>query len=267
MQVLLAQVAVPLTRSADERRAHVERLAERLSDALGKEQGHVGLVLLPELVTVEYSSEAFERLSVLAEEAEGDSFQSFAKLARAHGTHVCFGFPRKAEGGYFISQAVAGPEGELVACYDKQRLSTLAGSVEKEFFMPGSSACVFECGGFRWGMLICYDFRFGPLLGELISQGAHAILHPAAFQEDATFYSWHSFAVARALEAQAYFLSVNRAGPGMGRSIACPPWVDASRGASVLGTGEEFRNFRVERAELKRVRREYPLLKDRQTGG
>jgi len=42
------------------------------------------------------------------------------------------------------------------------------------------------------------------------------ILHVGAYARDESFYSWHAFAVTRAVENQFFVLSLNRAGTHFG---------------------------------------------------
>jgi len=53
--------------------------------------GAVDLVVLPELCTIEYGTDAFAHLDVLAEPANGSSSQAFAQLACNTAAMVVFG--------------------------------------------------------------------------------------------------------------------------------------------------------------------------------
>lgn len=115
-------------------------------------------------------------------------------------------------------------------------------------------------------MVICYDFRFGAYLDRLVrDHHIDVILHPVAFSRDETFASWHPFAVTRAMENQVFYLSLNRAGPDYGESIACKPWNDGT-GAQcpqVFGDDEDFRVVEVTHREIEASRKQFPLRRDR----
>ena len=109
MRVLACQIAVPPMTAAAERDAHLDRIAGLIGAALSDLPAD--LVVTPELGAIDYARASFERLADLAEDLEGPSFQRFAALAGCHGTTICYGFARRAEGGgHHISQAAIGPE-------------------------------------------------------------------------------------------------------------------------------------------------------------
>ena len=82
--------------------------------------------------------------------------------------------------------------------------------------------------------MICADMRYPELARELaVEHGVDLILHPCAFSRDASFCSWHQFVIARALENQVYWLSLNYSGKSFGASIFAPPWIDSTTTATV----------------------------------
>ena len=158
MRLLACQIEVPEVTTKAARTAHVAGLAVRVSRHLVR--APADLVVLPELATISYSRESFGRLDELAEPLNGESFQAFSALAKAHGTTVCFGMPRVEAGRYFISQVVAGPDGAYAGHYDKLHLAQYGASMEKEYFSRGDRLLVFEVAGLKAAPIICYDHRF-----------------------------------------------------------------------------------------------------------
>lgn len=264
LSVLGCQVDVPQTRTAADRDAHIAALGGKIRGALSKERADV--VVLPELSSIEYSRAAFERLDQLAEPLEGPSFEIWRSVAREFDTHVAYSFPRRAEDDQFrITLAVVGPTGELAGHYDKIHLAQFGASMEKEFFQQGHELFAFDVKGFRLAVIICADIRYPELPRTLtVEHGADVILHSGAYFRDPSFYSWHSFAVTRALENQLYFLSLNRAGRDFGNSIFCPPWVDETRHPMMFDAhDEQLTRLIVDRAEIDRARESYSFLEDR----
>ena len=84
-----------------------------------------------------------------------------------------------------------------------------------------------------------------------------------AFYKDPSFYSWHAFVVARALENQVYWLSINRAGANFGSSIVCTPWVDETAKEVTLGQGEELLWTDIDIALIKKTRLRYSFGADK----
>ena len=265
LTVLGCQVNIPETRSAEARDQHLARLGDEVSRQL--ETSPADLVVLPELASIEYSRAAFERLDVLAEPLEGPSYEIWRPIAQLFNVAIAFGFPRRVGDQFFITHAVVGPDGKLVGYYDKIYLAQFGASMEKEYFSAGDRVLTFDIKGFRCGMLICADIRVPELARTLtIEHGADVLLHPGAYFRDPSFYSWHDFAVTRALENQLYFVSINRAGRDYGGSIIVPPWVDETSGPTMFDNhDEQFLMHTVDWHTIVDVREQYAFLKDRRT--
>ncbi|MFQ5420933.1 MAG: carbon-nitrogen hydrolase family protein, partial [Anaerolineae bacterium] len=229
-----------------------------------RQEADIGLILLPELATVEYSVESFEKLGELAEPLDGETFTAVSAFAQKMKCAVCYGWPRVENGRTFISQVVVGPSGDILADYDKLHLAQFGASMEPDYFSRGGKLAVFELQGIRFGIIICYDFRFSELIKTLVcTHQVDVILHPVAFAKDATFASWHHFVICRAMEYQIYFLSVNRAGEMWGGSILCPPWVDYQTQPIILGEQEEARLMTIDKQVIASVREMYPFRRDK----
>ena len=261
--ILACQVSVPTIRNNDEKLNHVDFMIREISQRL--EHRPVDLVVLPELCTIEYGREAFQRLAELSENFDGPSIERMSLLAAKYCTTVVFGMPRCSEGRYFISQVVIGPDGELVTCYDKLHICQYGASMEKEFFQPGQKLGIFSTAGFRFAPVICYDIRLPELSRTLaLEHEVDCILHCGAYYRDESFFSWHPFAITRAMENQLYLLSLNRAGANYGNSIFCFPWMDEKQySVSFKSHGEDFRYLEIVRSRINQAREQYTFLKDR----
>lgn len=262
IRVLAGQLSVPPIDSAQSREAHLRQTAEKLERALDRQ--HADLVVLPELSGLSYSRETFARLGELSEPLEGPSASVYAKLAARHRTHVAFGIARRDGEAVLISHVVVGPDGRCLGCYDKLHMAQFGTSMEKDYFSPGDHLFVFEVEGIPVSAVICYDFRFPDLVATLCrDHDVRLVIHPVAFYRDGSFPSWHHIAIARAVENQVYFLSLNRAGEDYGDSIWCPPWVDDTLQPERFGTDENLRYFTVDNDLIERIRAEYPFGRDR----
>ena len=263
VKILAYQPLIGQVRSVEDRRTHVHNMA-RFLEAQCRQEGDINLIVLPELSTIKYASASFERLSVLAEPLYGDTFAEMAALAKRVDCAVSYGFPRVENGRYFISQVVIGASGQCLTYYDKLHLAQFGASEERDYFSGGNKLGIFELDGFRFGIIICYDFRFSDLIKLLVdAHQVDVILHPVAFTRDGTFESWRHFVVCRALENQVYYLSLNRAGRAWGNSIFCPPWVDEHTKPIILGQKEEARVFTIDKSVIRSVRETYPFRQDR----
>ncbi|MGI9414080.1 MAG: carbon-nitrogen hydrolase family protein [Hyphomicrobiales bacterium] len=261
LRLLACQIAIPPTPDPAARDGHMRRVASLLDTALA--EAPADLVVLPELTTVDYGRESFDRLDRLAEELDGPSFAVLSAVAARHATHIAYGFPRKAGDGYRITQALIDPSGAPAGHYDKLHLAQYGASMEKEYFTTGDRLLVAGIAGIKVAPIICYDIRI-PELARTLSRGhgAGLILHCGAYYTDESYYSWHHFVVTRALENQVYVLSLNRAGETYGGSLFCPPWVDETAEPVRFGTAEELRRFAIDPVEIARARRAYSFLAD-----
>ena len=262
-RLLACQIDVPPMTRAEERDAHLSRTTRLVSDALSERPAD--LVVLPELSSIDYARPAFDALDDLAEPLEGPSFQAWASVAQAHGTHVVFGFARQAGPDRFISMGVAAPDGTCLGAYDKLHLCQYGASMEKEYFTRGDHVLTFEVNGLTCAPIICYDIRIPELSRSLtLKHGADIILHSGAYYRDESFATWHDFITARALENQVYLLSLNRAGAHFGGSAFCHPWMDETRPKHLFDPHkEDLRWFDVTRTEIAEAREGYTFLKDR----
>ncbi|MCP5072392.1 MAG: carbon-nitrogen hydrolase family protein [Rhodobacteraceae bacterium] len=265
LTLLACQISVPPMTTIAERDAHLANSAQKVLAHLDASGAPVDLVVLPELSSIEYSRETFARLSELAEPLDGVSFQVWRKVAIERGLHVSYSFARAGTGGPYITVAVVGPDGELVGHYDKIHLAQYGASMEKEYFNRGNHLFVFEVKGFLVAPIICYDIRIPELSRTLVvDQNVDVILHCGAYYRDESFHTWHAFAIARALENQVFFLSLNRAGESYGHSLFCLPWQDEKiRPLQFAETREDFRFITLDRETQLKARREYTFLKDR----
>jgi len=262
MNILCCQVVADGVVTRADMEAHQRRVAGLIGTAC--EDVAVDLILLPELSAIEYSGAAFENLSELATTTDGWLCASMSKLAREVNAAVCFGMPRREARDDFISQVLIDRDGALLGFYDKVHIAQFGDSVEKQYFTPGSRLGVFSLGGFRFGIVICYDMRFGDYISMLIrDHDIDVMLHPVSFSQDGSFASWPSFVRTRALENQVYWLSLNRAGKDWGHSVVCPPWFEQESGVLELDESETLQMIELDRSRLKYAAEHYPIGRDR----
>ena len=152
----------------------------------------------------------------------------WAGLARAHGVHVLApSGPWEAGRDRPVNRAwLHGPGGTL-GYQDKQVMTRF----ERELWgvVPGDGLRLFEVGGLRIGVLICYDSEF-PALGQALwAAGAEVILVPSCTDSRAGYGRVRTGAMARALEGQ----GVTVHAPTVG-DCDWSPAVDENRGRAAL---------------------------------
>lgn len=172
-----------------------------------------------------------------------------------------------SEGVRNITHVVVDPSGAVIVTYNKEHLCQFGECAENNWFTAGVNdrAPVFEVKGIRFGLRICYDFRFPESFRTLaLRDRVDAILHPCVFPMDVASPSWHPFVMTRALENQVYVLSVSKAGAHYGKSFLCPPWVEADGPLKpvTLGDDEQIYTQEIDPQVIARVRTTYALRND-----
>ena len=263
LKILACQIEIPPFITATERDQHLNKITQKLRRQLANNPHD--LIILPELSSVDYSRASFDNLCEIAETIHGSSFEIFSSLAQELGVAIVYGIPRIYEDHFHGSQVAGDEEGALIGYYDKLHLAQYGVSMEKEYFERGDHLFVFNVKGVTIAPIICYDIRFPELTRTLVvDHDVQLVLHCGAYARDKSFYSWHHFSVARALENQVFFLSLNRAGQNYGNSLFCTPWIDEITPETPFPQEDEiFQSLNIDTALISHVRKKYTFLADR----
>ena len=182
------------------------------------------LVVFPECFVTGYCFDSLDEAAQYAETLDGESVQAASEICSANDCFCVFGMLEKDGDRIFNTAVLVGPEG-LVGSYRKVHLPFLG--VDR-FTTPGDRPFeIFEAGGVRIGMLICYDAAFPEATRALALQGADIVLLPTNWPPGAE--SMSEFCVnSRAMENGIYFAAVDRVGTErgfkfIGRSRICSP--------------------------------------------
>ncbi len=261
MKVALLQTPVGFDKA---RNVDAARAAVRQAAAQGAQ-----LAVLPEMFCCPYSNRYFRDY---AEPAGGPVYTALADLARECGICLAAGsMPELADGKVCNTAFVFGPEGQLLARHRKMHLFDVAftgGQVFKESdtFTPGRDVTVFDYGGMRFGLCICFDMRFPELSRLMALAGAQVILAPAAFNMTTGPLHWELLFRQRAVDNQVYTLGVApaRDAEGVyvsyGNSILCDPM------GKVLARAEARPAIlygQIDPEVIQQTRRQLPLLSAR----
>jgi 5-aminopentanamidase len=178
-------------------------------------------------------------VAAAAEAAEGPSAAAIAALARATGLAIAYGYAERAGAAVYNSAAVIGPQGEVLGHYRKTHLF---GAFERNAYTPG--ACFsrpFAYGGFKIGLLICYDVEFPEAVRATALAGADLILISTALTPE--YEAVPGVIVpARAVENQVFIAYCNRAGMENGLAYLGGSCVAAPNGLKLAcaGPGESL---------------------------
>ncbi|MDK2974392.1 MAG: omega-amidase [Methanofollis sp.] len=144
-----------------------------------------------------------------------------------------------------------GPDGRVETTYAKIHLFSPGG--EDRSCTPGAEPAVFDAGGMRFALAICYDLRFPDLFVHYAGCGADCVLVPAAWPAE-RLAQWELLLRARALDAACYAAGAN----------ACGSSCIAGPDGAVLGKTDRGYLIRdLKKEEVQRMRTAIPVMRDR----
>lgn len=204
---------------ADANFARVEKLCETAAS-----QG-AQLVVFPECTLTGYCFESLEEAKKVAQPIDRTNVRRAVEIAKGNNTHIVLGMLESGEDGAIYNSAVLVSGEGVVGVYRKTHLPMLG--VDR-FTTPGDRADqIFDVGGLRIGMNICYDCSFPESARVLALAGADIVVLPTNWPPGSGRVS-DLIPNTRALENNVYFMSVNRIGTErgfdfIGKSKICDP--------------------------------------------
>ena len=163
------------------------------------------LMVLPELATTGYTFSTREELAKIAEPFESSpSLDTLQAAAREMSCAVVAGFAEREGDTLFNSAALLRPDGSR-ELYRKIHLY----GAENLFFTPGDIPFrVYEAGGAKIGIMICFDWFYPESARVLSVLGAEIICHPVNFVLP---WGQHSM-VTQSIQNHVYVVTANRYG-------------------------------------------------------
>lgn len=262
----IAQLQMPVF---DDVKLSVQYMNEAAESAVNK---GAQFLMLPEMFACPY---AVENFPVYAQEEGGWLWQQCSDLASRLNIYLSAGSmpERDTHGNIFNTAYVFDRNGRQIARHRKMHLFDIDVKGGQHFqesatLTPGNDVTVFDTEYGRFGLCICYDFRF-PELGRLMAlKGAKIIIVPAAFNMTTGPAHWELMFRSQALNNQLYAVGTAPARDedgcyvSWGHSIVAGPW-----GECVCQMDEkpgiQFAEIDLDR--INDVREQLPLLKHRRT--
>lgn len=231
------------------------RLAELVGDG-------DDLVVFPEAFARDFG-EAGSDVSPYAETTDGAFASELAAVAAARRTTVVAGMfetspdPRRPYNTLLV-------RGAANAAYRKIHLYDSFGYKESDALSAGSlEPVLFEVGGFRVGLMTCYDLRFPELARVLVDRGAEVLVVAAAWVAGPRKVDhWRTLVRARAIENTAFVVAAGQPGPRYcGHSMVVDPLGDVL--AEAEESAEAELRVSLDREVLDAARRANPSLTNR----
>ncbi|MBB4689412.1 carbon-nitrogen hydrolase family protein [Amycolatopsis jiangsuensis] len=231
-------------------------LPETLATAAGR---GARLVVAPEMITSGYNIGAAAH--ELAQGPDGRWSAELGELAAKYGVGLVYGYPERDDSAVYNSVQLLGPDGSRLANYRKTHLF---GDLDRTWFTPGDEPVVqAEFGGFRVGLLICYDVEFPEMVRAHALAGTQLLLVPTALMRPHERIA-DLLVPVRAHESRLYVAYANRCDTEAeltycGHSTIAAPDETLAK----AGDGPELILADLDPAVLARSRDETPYLADR----
>ena len=214
------------------------------------------LFIFPEMFLTDYS---FRDFGTVRKDVE-DALDSILSVTRGKGCTAVIGGPRYSDDGVFNTAYVIS---DHISWYDKINLPNFGPFSERECFIPGSEPMMFDCGGFRFGVIVCYDIFFPELTKMYAMNGADAVICISASPVTSKV-PFERVIPARSVESTVYMLFVNNIGMRgnmefFGKSRCLTPTGDIS---AILDHSSEIRTTKLTRDDIVFARSQRPTLDD-----
>jgi predicted amidohydrolase len=232
-------------------------LLEQASANAAKQQAN--LLIFPELFLTGYN--IGDAVKECAEPVDGRSLQFAARIARAYGLALLFGYVERDGKTLYNAAILIDAEGNLAANYRKAHLF---GAEEQRLFTPGRQRVLYTIAGVRVGILICYDVEFPEAVRALALQGAELIAVPTALMFPYTAIP-NVLIPTRALENQVFVAYANRIGTEGNLQYCGLSTIAAPDGHVLAQAGAEERLLvaDLDRSAIAATRSVFSYLNDR----
>ena len=227
-------------------------------------------IVLPEMFNCPYSNDKF--VEYAEEENISPTLDAISKLAKKHESYILAGsIPEKEDSKIYNTSYLFDKKGMIIAKHRKMHLFDVdvKGRIyfkESDTLTPGNDFNVCECDFGKIGLGICYDVRFPQLAQINVQKGAEILFYPGAFNMTTGPAHWELLFRSRALDNQVFCIGVapalneDASYHSYGHSIVVNPWGEV---VCQLGQKEELKIVEINLDEIKKVRDEIPVLKNK----
>lgn len=236
-----------------------------LTDLTAEHGAGTDLLVFPEAFARDFG-EAGSDVSSYAEPLDGPFPTAALAAATGVGTTVVAGMFEQGpapERPYNTLVVRGGAE----ASYRKVHLYDSFGHRESDRLTAGpAEPTLVEVGGWKVGLMTCYDLRFPELARALVDRGAELLVLPAAWVAGPRKVEhWRTLLTARAIENTVYVAAAGQPAPRYcGHSLVVDPFGDVlvEAGPGAPDAAEVIRAM-AERSTLEEARRVNPSLSNR----
>lgn len=228
----------------------------------------IDFIVLPEMFCCPYDTSNFP---IYAEYENGETYNFLSSVAKEFGIYLVAGSLPEIDSSNKIynTSYVFDRTGNQIAKHRKIHLFDIQINggqhfKESDIISPGESITVFETEYGKFGLNICYDFRFPELSRKMVDSGAKAIITPAAFNMTTGPIHWDILFKSRAIDNQVYTIgcapsrNYDSSYVSYGNSLVVCPF------GNIINRMDEKEGFIVTTLDFNyvdKIRNELPLLK------
>ena len=240
-------------------KGNLQKMSNLLKIATDEE---VDILVLPELLNSGYVFESKEEAESLSEEIPKGPFSKKLKKWSENGGMVVAGLCERTENALHNSAAIFS-KGNHVSTYRKIHLF----DEELLWFSAGEKETpIVTHNGYRFGVIICYDWAFPELTRVLALNGAQVILHPANLILTSLYCS--KAMITRSIENRVFTATASRIGMERGLHFLGASQITDPRGHVLLSmddkeTGVSWIEIDPAVADDKTISKRNDVLKDR----
>ncbi len=227
-------------------------------------------IVLPEMFNCPYSNDKF--IEYGEEEKDSYTLNKISALAKRNNVYILAGsIPEKENDKLYNTSYLFDKTGNIIAKHRKMHLFDIdvKGKItfkESDVLTAGDSFTLAETEFGKIGIGICYDVRFPELARVMVENGALMLFYPGAFNMTTGPAHWELLFRSRALDNQVFCvgvapaLNMDASYHSFGHSIIANPWGEIIAEA---GEKEDLIFCEIDLDEIKKVREELPLLKNK----
>ena len=251
----------------DNKEENLAKATAMIEEAVNKNSD---FIVLPEMFNCPYSNDKF--IEYAEKEQESMTLSEISKLACKHEVYILAGsIPEKENEKLYNTSYLFDKAGKIIAKHRKMHLFDIdvKGKIyfkESDVLTAGNEFSLAETEFGKIGIGICYDIRFPELARIMTENGALILFYPGAFNLTTGPAHWEILFKARALDNQVYCVGVapalnkDASYHSYGHSIIANPWGEVMAEA---GEKEELIVKEIDLSEIKKIREELPLLKNK----
>ena len=233
-------------------------------------EANADFIVLPEMFNCPYSNDKF--IEYCESEKSSNTLAEISKQAKDYNVYILAGsIPEKENDKLFNTSYLFNRKGEIIAKHRKMHLFDIDVKdrirfMESDVLTAGDKITLAETEFGMIGIGICYDIRFVELSRIMAEKGALVLIYPGAFNMTTGPAHWELLFRSRALDNQVFTVGVapalnkDASYHSYGHSIIANPWGEV---VCEGGVEEELIVFEIDLDEIKKVREEIPVLKNK----